>query len=63
MRQIDVLVDADVAGLLTEIEPKKKYRFQYLPSYTGPAISLTMPIRDEPYIYEGFPPYFDGLLP
>ncbi len=39
------------------------YTFQYLPVYQGPPISLTMPCRQEPYIYATFPPFFDGLLP
>ncbi len=39
------------------------YAFQYLPTYQGPPVSLTMPFRLEPYIYVTFPPFFDGLLP
>ena len=39
------------------------YTFQYLTIYQGPPISLTMPYRQEPYIYSTFPPFFDGLLP
>lgn len=39
------------------------YTFQYLPTYQGSPVSLTMPYRQEPYIYTTFPPFFDGLLP
>ncbi|MBP9829101.1 MAG: HipA N-terminal domain-containing protein [Proteobacteria bacterium] len=39
------------------------YTFQYLSTYQGPPISLTMPYRLEPYTYTAFPPFFDGLLP
>jgi serine/threonine-protein kinase HipA len=39
------------------------YSFQYIPSYQGPPISLTMPYQTEPYVYKNFPPFFDGLLP
>lgn len=39
------------------------YSFQYLSSYQGPPISLTMSCRAEPYVYQTFPPFFDGLLP
>lgn len=39
------------------------YTFQYLSAYQGDPISLTMPIRAEPYTYTTFPPFFDGLLP
>lgn len=51
------------AGWLSELEYGKKYSFQYLPNYEGEPISLTMPKRQEAFNYEGFPPFFDGLLP
>ncbi len=39
------------------------YTFQYLPSYQGQPISLTMPYQLDPYVYTVFPSFFDGLLP
>ncbi len=51
------------AGRLFEEEGKHRYIFGYLPDYTGPAISLTMPLRKEDYEFDRFPPFFDGLLP
>ena len=39
------------------------YAFQYISTYQGPPVSLTMPCRLEPYVYTTFPPFFDGLLP
>lgn len=50
------------AGILTE-EHRSRYSFQYDKEYHGPAISLTMPIKSDPYIFEDFPPFFEGLLP
>ena len=50
------------AGILTEERPDR-YVFRYHDSYDGPAISLTMPLRKEPYIFDEFPPFFEGLLP
>ena len=50
------------AGVLTQ-ENLTSYTFQYDPAYNGPAVSLTMPIKDHPYSFNGFPPFFDGLLP
>lgn len=50
------------AGVLTE-ENQNSYLFRYDKDYTGPAISLTMPVKNDPYIFERFPPFFDGLLP
>ena len=50
------------AGVLTEERPDR-YVFRYHDAYTGPAISLTMPLRKEPYVFNEFPPFFEGLLP
>jgi serine/threonine-protein kinase HipA len=51
------------AGILEEIEIGKKYRFTYLEDYQGPPVSLTMPVADKEFVFDCFPPYFDGLLP
>jgi len=39
------------------------WRFQYLDSYAGAPVSLTMPVRPGAYLFSGFPPVFEGLLP
>ena len=39
------------------------YSFAYDDTYDGPPVSLTMPVRAEPYRSPTFPPFFDGLLP
>jgi len=39
------------------------WRFAYLPGYDGPPVSLTLPVRDEPYDFEQFPAVLEGLLP
>ena len=49
-------------GYLTQIK-NNEYSFTYLESYRGYPISLTMPVRAEPYTFDRFPPFFDGLLP
>jgi len=51
------------AGVLEEIEPGRSYRFSYDPGYTGSPISLTMPVQDDVFEFDRFPPFFDGLLP
>ena len=51
------------AGILEEIEGGKKYRFTYFERYNGPAIALTMPVDAKEFVFERFPPFFDGLLP
>jgi serine/threonine-protein kinase HipA len=62
-RTADVYVHEKLAGFLTEHEEEKRYSFFYLPDYAGPPVSLTMPLKTEPYLFQEFPPFFDGLLP
>ena len=50
------------AGTLRELE-KGKFEFEYFPDYKAQPISVTIPVRPEPYCFEGFPPFFEGLLP
>lgn len=63
MKQAKVFVNDLEAGLLTELEFGKKYRFTYLEGYQGFPVSITMPIRPSVYEFNSFPPFFDGLLP
>lgn len=57
-----VFVNATDCGILEKIE-SSPYRFTYHDDYNGPPISLTMPLAQKEYIFESFPPFFDGLLP
>ena len=61
MRKARIKIHNAEAGILEEIQAD--YIFQYDLDYHGPPISLTMPVRDEAYEFESFPPFFDGLLP
>ena len=63
MRKAKVFVNNAEAGVLTELDFAKKYRFEYLEDYTGYSASLTMPVRQKAYEFDSFPPFFDGLLP
>ena len=63
MRKAAVYMHGVFAGFLEELEFQKYYQFSYLPSYTGVPVSLTLPLRTEPYAFESFPPFFEGLLP
>lgn len=62
MKAAKVFCNFRPAGRLIEETPGT-YIFTYDLSYDGPPISLTMPVRPEPYIFREFPPFFDGLLP
>jgi serine/threonine-protein kinase HipA len=63
MRAARIFVNNIEAGTLTELEYSKQYCFEYLPTYSGAPISLTMPVLQRVYQYANFPPFFDGLLP
>jgi len=62
-RQADIYCRDRLAGRLSEAEAG--YRFVYDADYLvdGEAISLTLPLRAEPYEAEGLFPFFEGLLP
>ena len=63
MREAEVSMHGIPAGILVEIEAGKKYRFAYFEKYAGPAIALTMPVGEKEFVFDRFPPFFDGLLP
>lgn len=63
MRKGDVFVHNIHAGVLEEITPRTAFRFTYDSVYNGPPVSLTAPVRSEPYEYDTFPPFLEGLLP
>ena len=63
MRRAKVYVNEMPAGVLEEIEQGKKYRFIYDEEYAGEPVSLRMPAGQKEYMFDAFPPFFDGLLP
>ena len=63
MRRAEVSMHGMPAGILEEIEVGGKYRFTYSENYQGPSVSLTMPVEEKEFVFDRFPPYFDGLLP
>lgn len=62
-RKADVFMHDRHAGVLVEVAPRRAYRFTYDALYDGPPVSLTAPVRQEPYEYDTFPPFLEGLLP
>lgn len=67
MRKADVYMHGVFAGILAEVDETSPHprdcSFTYADGYTGPPISLTMPVQEEPYQYRGFPAFFDAYLP
>lgn len=62
MRNAIIRIHNIEAGILTEYD-RNRYGFKYDENYSGPPVSLTMPVNKEEYIFDRFPPFFDGLLP
>jgi len=62
MRKAEVQQQGQLAGVLEEID-RQYYRFTYVPGYVGEPVSLSLPIRPEPYEFDRFPAVFEGLLP
>lgn len=64
-RKAHVFQNDSLAGLLEEL-PEGGYRFTYLPAYLATseakAISLTLPLREEPFESPHLFPFFVGLL-
>jgi serine/threonine-protein kinase HipA len=52
----------ELAGVLEEREAGR-YVFRYLPAYAGAPVSLSMPVSQGEFSFDGFPPFFEGLLP
>lgn len=50
------------AGLLAEVAAGG-WSFTYVPGYAGPPVSLTLLVREEPWLFADFPPFLEGLLP
>lgn len=61
-RQAKVLKAGIPAGVLQELEDRS-FRFAYLPDYKGPPVSLALPTQKSEWLFDRFPPFFDGLLP
>lgn len=61
-RCAEVYQQGELAGRFEEL-PQGSWQFFYLPEYTGLPISLTMPVREQPYCFKEFPAVFEGLLP
>lgn len=66
MRQLNVYVNNNKAGVLTEQYPGKGYTFRYSDAYLAseyPAISVTLPKQKEVYESEYLFPLFTNMLP
>jgi serine/threonine-protein kinase HipA len=63
MRKAEVYLKGQKVGQLIEYHEGEKYQFSYVRGYEGAPISVTLPVRKQPYEFSNFPAFFDGLLP
>ncbi len=63
MQKADIPVPARPAGVLEKTKPGGDYLFLYSPGYEAPPVSRPMSVSLDPYMYDRFPPFFEGLLP
>lgn len=63
MKKLCISCHGKACGILEETVPGSQYSFTYDEDYKGPPVSLTMPVHQKSFIFQCFPPFFDGLLP
>lgn len=63
MRRARVFLHGIQAGILTEQMKGSDYSFTYDSDYSGPPVSMTLPLQQDSYIFPSFPFFFEGLLP
>ena len=62
LRRAEIFQSGILAGYLEESHDGG-WSFAYVDGYAEIPISLTLPVRREPYVFTAFPAVFDGLLP
>jgi len=65
MKQTEIYLRNQTTGILTEDENGYSFCYdkEYLQTKDAEAISLTLPLREEPYSSKVLFPFFDGLIP
>ena len=64
-RVAQVRLDGTPVGLLTESGRQTAFQYarQWLANPQAVPVSLTLPLREEPYVSQGLHPFFENLLP
>jgi serine/threonine-protein kinase HipA len=60
-----VKLDGQLAGTIAEFDGQTKFTYapKWLDRKDARPVSLTLPLRPEPYISKGLHPFFENLLP
>ncbi len=64
-RQAIVRLDGQAVGTLTETGREITFRYDaaWVANPASVPVSVTLPVRVEPYVSDGLHPYFENLLP
>ncbi len=62
IRRAEIFQSGILAGYLEESQDGS-WSFAYVEGYAEIPISLTLPVRKQPYVFTAFPAVLDGLLP
>lgn len=64
-RKGTVLISGQPVGTIEEIGDETRFNYspEWLARPDAVPVSLTMPLRSEPYVSQGLHPFFDNLLP
>jgi len=65
MRKAKVFMHNELAGIITENEDGYLFQYEkkYLENPNSKPVSLTLPVREEPFFSRNMFPFFDGLIP
>lgn len=65
MRKAKVFMNNELAGIITENEDGYLFQYEkkYLENPNSKPVSLTLPVREEPFFSRNMFPFFDGLIP
>ena len=60
-----VLLDGELVGKIEEIDDQTSFMYspEWLQRKDAVPVSLTLPLRPEPYMSKGLHPFFENLLP
>lgn len=64
-RMARVLISGNPVGIIKEVDDKSSFEYatEWLARKDAVPVSLTMPLRSEPYLSHGLHPFFENLLP
>ena len=60
-----VLLSGQPVGVIKEVDDKTSFEYskEWLARTDAVPVSLTLPLRSEPYLSQGLHPFFENLLP